>query len=157
MHGRVGANITGTRLVLISSVADLGTTNFWLTLIAIASFGQLTLLLVGGVVAYRAWRGMSARLDGVQRQLDPVLGRVNAVLDEARDVLDRVKRADDGVRRALDRTGATVQRVAWVARSRAWPVLGIIRGLRAALARFSQQSHPRLEPRTTSPDIGVRS
>jgi hypothetical protein len=128
--------------------ADLGTTNFWLTLIAVASLGQLALLTVGGVVVYRAWRGMSERLDDFQRrQLDPVIGRLNAVLDDARDALDRARRADDGVRRVLDRTGATVQRAAWAARSRLWPVLGMIRGVRAALARFSQPSHPRLEQR----------
>jgi hypothetical protein len=127
---------------------DLGTTNFWLMLIAVASLGQLALLIVGGVVAYRSWRGMSQRLDDFQRrQLDPVIGRLNAVLDDARDALDRARRADDGVRRVLDRTGATVQRAAWAARSRLWPVLGMIRGVRAALARFSQPSHPRLEQR----------
>jgi hypothetical protein len=127
---------------------DLGTTNFWLTLIAVASFGQLALLIVGGVVAYRSWRGMSERLDDFQRrQLAPAMGRLNAVLDDARDVLDRARRADDGVRRALDRTGAAVERAGWAARSRLWPMLGIIRGVRAALARVSQPSHGRLEQR----------
>lgn len=135
---------------------DLGTTNFWLTLIAIASLGQFVLLIGMGLVAYRAWRTMSQRLDDFQRlQLDPVMGRVNAVLDDAREVIDRVRRADDGVRRALDRTGAAVQWAAWAARSRAWPVVGIIRGVRAALARFSQHSHSRLEHRATGPDVGL--
>src|SRR5687767_11373227 len=45
---------TGTRLVSIDDVApDLGTTNLWLSLIAVASLGQLVLLLAVGIVAFR--------------------------------------------------------------------------------------------------------
>jgi hypothetical protein len=79
------------------------------------------------------------------------------VLDDASDVLDRVKAADDGVRRALDRTSATVQRVASAAGSRFWPVVGVIRGVRAAVASLSGGTRPRLPAGTTSADVRMRS
>ena len=98
---------------------DLGTTNLWLTVIAIASIVQLLLVIVGGIAAYRIYRQSVRQLVEFQQQeLGPMMRRLSVVLDDASDVLGRVKSADDGVRRALDRTSATVQRVAWAAGSR---------------------------------------
>lgn len=137
---------------------DLGTTNLWLTVIAIASIVQLLLVIVGGIAAYRIYRQSVRQIVEFQQQeLGPMMRRLSVVLDDASDVLERVKSADDGVRRALDRTSATVQRVAWAAGSRMWPVVGVIRGVRAAIARLAGDRRSRLETATSSADGRMRS
>jgi hypothetical protein len=119
----------------------LDTTNFWLAVIAMIGLVQLQLLAIAGVVLYGAYRDLTGRIEAFQQQqLQPLTARINAVLDDARDVLDRVKAADDGMRRALDRTGSTVRHVAGLARSRLWPVLGLLRGVKAAAAHFTRRS-----------------
>ena len=137
---------------------DLGTTNLWLTVIAIASIVQLLLLIVGGVAMFRIYRQTTRRVEEFQQQeLAPMMRRLSVVMDDASDVLGRVKSADDGVRRALDRTSATVQRVAWAAGSRMWPVVGVIRGVRAAIARLAGDRRPRLETAASSANVRMRS
>ena len=138
--------------------AQLETTNLWLTVIAIASIVQMLLFAIAGAVIYLAYRRATRQIEAFQRlHLQPVVEKLNTVLDETREVLDRVKTADDTVRRVIDRTADTVQRVAWAARSRMWPVLGLFRGVRAAVAQLSGQSQTRLETRTPGPDGRVRS
>jgi hypothetical protein len=137
---------------------DSGTTNIWLTVIAVASIAQLLLLLIISIAVYRFYRQTARQIEVFhQQQLDPAIRRLQAVLDEASDVLERVKAADDDVRHVLDRTSATVQRVASVAGSRVWPVIGLIRGVRAAVASLSGRSRPRLESRMASADVRMRS
>lgn len=136
---------------------DLGTTNLWLSVIAAASIAQLLLMLIVSIAAYRLYRQTTRQVETFHhQQLDPAMRRLTAVLDEASEVLDRVKAADDGVRRALDLTSATVQRVAAVASSRVWPVFGLIRGVRAAVATLAGRAQPRLESRTARADVRVR-
>jgi hypothetical protein len=134
------------------------TTNLWLAVIAVVSVFQLVLLLIVSVAAYRLYRRTTQQIETFhQLQVDPAIRRLNAVLDDAGDVLDRVKAADDGVRRAIDRTNATVQRVASVAGSRVWPVIGLVRGVRAAVKTLASRSRPRLESGTARADVRMRS
>lgn len=136
----------------------LETTNVWLTVIALVSIVQLVLFVIAGVVAYRVYRNTTRQIETFQRvHLEPLVGKIDTVLDETREVLDRVKTADDTVRRVIDRTGDTVQRVASMARWRIWPVIGFIRGVKAAVSQLSGHSPPRLAPRTSGPDVRVRS
>jgi hypothetical protein len=138
--------------------ADLGTTNLWLSVMAIASIAQLLLLIIGGVAAYRLYQQTIRQVEAFQHQeLAPVMRRLTVVLEDASDVLGRVKTADDGVRHALDRTSATVQRAARVAGSRFWPVVGVIRGVRAAIGHLAGDRQSRLGAGTSAADVQMRS
>lgn len=122
------------------SVTDLGTTNTWLALIALASMIQ-TLVVVGLLVgAYRFYRRTEDRIDRIQREhVAPVAARAHAVLDKVEDVMDRLRSIDDRVERALARAGDRLGLVTAVARRKFWPVVGLVRGLRIGWATFTER------------------
>jgi hypothetical protein len=123
------------------SPADLSTTNVWLAVIAFASVLQL-LVIVGLLVgAARFFRRIEATIDRITEQhIAPISVRANEVLDEMEDVMARVQSFDDGMRRTLSRVGVGVSVATSVMRSRFWPVVGVLRGLKAGLASLKRAS-----------------
>lgn len=124
--------------------ADLATTNAWLAVIAIASVVQ-SLVVIGLVVAvFRLVRRTESAVDEVKREyLEPIATRTNKVIGEVEDALARFRSMDDRVSGAIDRTSEGLSAVAGVARRRFWPVVGVVRGLRAiagAIADRRRQS-----------------
>ncbi|HYN06876.1 MAG TPA: hypothetical protein VES67_05765 [Vicinamibacterales bacterium] len=121
--------------------ADLATTNVWLALIAISSVVQL-LIVVGLLVgAWRFYHRIESTVDRITREhIAPVSARAHQVIDEVEDVMARVRSLDDGMRRTLSRVGDGVSLATSVVRSRFWPVVGIMRGLKAGLATLGRTS-----------------
>ena len=124
--------------------ADLATTNAWLAVIAIASVVQ-SLVVIGLVVAvFRLVRRTESAVDEVKREyLEPIATRTNKVIGEVEDALARFRSMDDRVSGAIDRTSEGLSAVAGVANRRFWPVVGVVRGLRAiagAIADRRRQS-----------------
>ena len=124
--------------------ADLATTNAWLAVIAIASVVQ-SLVVIGLVVAvFRLVRRTESAVDEVKREyLEPIATRTNKVIGEVEDALARFRSMDDRVSGAMDRTSEGLSAVAGVAKRRFWPVVGVVRGLRAiagAIADRRRQS-----------------
>ena len=124
--------------------ADLATTNAWLAVIAIASVVQ-SLVVIGLVVAvFRLVRMTESAVDEVKREyLEPIATRTNKVIGEVEDALARFRSMDDRVSGAIDRTSEGLSAVAGVAKRRFWPVVGVVRGLRAiagAIADRRRQS-----------------
>lgn len=121
------------------SPADLSTTNVWLAVIAIVSVLQL-LLIVGLLVgAARFFRRIEATIDRITEQhIAPISARANKVIDEMEDVMARVQSFDDGMRRTLSRVGVGVSVATSVMRSRFWPVVGVLKGLKAGLASLKR-------------------
>jgi hypothetical protein len=121
------------------SPADLSTTNVWLAVIAIASVLQL-LLIVGLLVgAVRFFRRIEATIDRITEQhIAPISARANKVIDDMEDVMARVQSFDDGMRRTLSRVGDGVSIATSVMRSRFWPVVGVLKGLKAGLASLKR-------------------
>jgi hypothetical protein len=116
------------------SVIEAREITVWLGIIAVASALQVLLLTGAAVAGAMAYRRATDSADRLRREaLDPVVRRLNAVLDDLHEVAGRVQSADDQVRDVVSRTTDRVGQAASIVGARLWPVLGIARGLRAAL------------------------
>jgi len=120
--------------------ADLGTTNVWLALIAIASLIQSAILVAVLIGAVRFYRRTENRIDELKRDvIEPMQARANKVMGEMEDVMARVRAMDDRVTNVVTRTTDGLGLVATVARRKLWPVLGLVRGVRAAFGALSDR------------------
>lgn len=112
--------------------ADLGTTNAWLAVIAIASLVQSFVIIGLLVMVFRLVRRTESAVAEVKREyLEPITTRTNKVIGEVEDALARFRSMDDRVSGAIHRTSEGLSAVAGVARRRFWPVVGVVRGIRA--------------------------
>jgi hypothetical protein len=117
-------------------VTDSGGITVWLAVIGVASVLQVLLLIGAGVAAAVAYRRASQALELVRVQtLNPAIQRLNIVLDDLHDVAGRVQAVDEQVRGAMSRTAGTVGHAATRVGTRLWPVLGVVRSIRAAMSR----------------------
>lgn len=127
------------------AVTDTGAITVWLAVIAVASVVQVALLISAAVAGLIAYRRASAAVELLRRQtLDPVVQRVNTVLEDFHDVAGRVRAVDDQVRDAMSRTAGRVGQATSLVGTKVWPVLGLARGLWAAVdaLRGRRGSHP---------------
>jgi predicted metal-dependent enzyme (double-stranded beta helix superfamily) len=121
------------------SPADLGTTNVWLALIAISSVLQLLIVIALLAGSYRFFRRMEKAVDRISDELiAPVSARAHKFIDEAEDLMARARSFDEGVRRTLSRVGDGVGVASTVVKHRFWPVIGLLRGVKAGLATLAQ-------------------
>src|SRR5262245_55686954 len=120
--------------------ADLGTTNVWLALIAIASLIQSAILVAVLVGALRFYRRTESKIDEIKRDVvEPMQARANKVMGEMEDVMARVRAMDDRVTNAVTRTTDGLGLVAAVTKRKLWPVVGLVRGVRAALGALAEK------------------
>jgi hypothetical protein len=119
--------------------ADLGTTNVWLAVIAISSVVQLLIVIAMLVGAWRFYRRIETTVDRITREhIAPVSARAHQVIDDVEDVMARVRSLDDGMRKTWSRVGDGVSLATSTVRGRLWPVVGIMRGLKAGLAALGR-------------------
>jgi len=126
----------------------LATTNILLGIMAAVSLLEGLLLLgvgVAGFVIYRRIVGMLRLLDGFeQRQIAPLMVHVHSVIDDVNAVIGDVKgvtakvreeteRVDYAIRTTIDRVDDTADRVRGNVRDKTRRVVGIMRGVRAAI------------------------
>jgi hypothetical protein len=118
-------------------MTDLGSVPVWLGIIAVALVIQTVVMLVAGMVAWRAVARSMAALDTLQRdEIRPLLARVDAVLDDTRRVIGRVEAVDADVRDTVARTSARARQAAARVKHGFWPAVGIGRGAWAVVAAF---------------------
>ena len=111
------------------------TISLWLSLIAIASLLQVTMLVVAVViVAINARRMQSLAAEIRREQITPLVRRANETIDDVQNVVARVRTYDDDIRRAFGRAGDQVHRVSDLVRVGSSPLVGIVRGASAALS-----------------------
>jgi hypothetical protein len=121
-------------------VTDLRDITFWIGVIAVATSLQTLLLVVMAIGVWRAYGRASMVLQGLQRDaLTPAVTRLNTALDDAHELMHRVRVADDNVRRVMSTTGARAAHAASQVRSGFWPVVGLGRGVWAAVAAFTRR------------------
>jgi pyrimidine operon attenuation protein/uracil phosphoribosyltransferase len=118
--------------------ANLATTNLILGIMAAVSVLEALLLIgvaIAGFMIYRRVMDLVAGLE--QRQVAPAMARVNAILDDVKDVSAKVKqeteRVDMAIHNTMDRIDDTADRVRSNVRAKTSRVIGLLRGLRAAL------------------------
>ena len=107
----------------------------WLSLIAVASILQVTMLVVVAVVVARNARKVQDLAAEIRReQITPLVTRAHQAIDEVQSVVARVRTYDDEIRHAVERAGDSVHRVTDLVRVGSSPVVGFVRGATAALS-----------------------
>jgi hypothetical protein len=123
----------------------------WIAVIAIATTMQ-ALIVVGAAViglkfyreATKAYREAMSSLEQFRRQeLNPALHRIQASLERVDGVIDRVRTADDDLRRAVGGMKTRADDVIATVRTGFWPLVGVSRGARAALATLLSSRAPK--------------
>ena len=119
-------------------VADLGTTNTFLGIMAVVSVLEALLLIavgVGGFMAYRRVMQLVADLEA--RQVAPIREKVDGILTDVRAVTASVSQQTERVQHAItgtmDKVDETAGRVKGTVHDKVQDVVGIARGIRAAV------------------------
>src|SRR4029453_2556262 len=116
---------------------------FWLSLIAIASVVQATLLVAVAIRLFRPASTMRSKVDKLHtRELAPPMTRARHLLDDVDDAVQRVRTMDDDVRHAVSNVSTRIDRITSLLRRRVAPVAGVVRGARAALASLANRRGP---------------
>jgi hypothetical protein len=114
-------------------MVDLTTTNVWLAILAIVSLLEFVGMCVAGFFAYRMYQKAMTTLENVERvHIAPVRSRVDGILDEVQAMTMKVKHAQDSMSDAFRHVAGTGNAVAWAVKSRTWPIVGILQGLKTA-------------------------
>jgi methyl-accepting chemotaxis protein len=112
---------------------SLTMTNLWLAILAVVSLLEFLLICAAGFFAYRTYRRAMAAIETVERvHIRPLRARADFLLDEVQKLVDRVKHAQESVGDALSQVAGTGSAVAETVKAKAWPVVGIVQGIRAA-------------------------
>ena len=113
-------------------MADLTWTNTWLGILAVISLIQFLITCVAGFLAYRMYSKAMATIETVERvHIAPLRARVEALFDEVQLTTDKVRQAHDSVSDALRYVTGAGSAVAGAVMSKAWPVVGIVQGIRS--------------------------
>ncbi len=109
------------------------TATVWLAIIALSVLVQTALLAGAAILVHRRVNDVERRLHVLERDsLVPLLAKIELALSDLQDALARVRRADDDMRRAWGRTKAAADGLLQRVGSQAWPVWGVVKGVRAA-------------------------
>jgi hypothetical protein len=118
--------------------ADLGTTNLWLAILAIAGAGQFLMFVGAAFLMFRVYRRASSSIDALEHeQIRPLLLRVHALIDDVQDITARARSVDDAVRARLEGVESALQSTKAVVQYRIWPLVGVLRAMRAGLDAWS--------------------
>ena len=134
---------------------DLGTTNTFLAVIAIASALQVLMFIgigVGGFLMYR--RVMQLVNDLEARQIAPLREKVDAILLDVKGITSTVhqqtERVSHAVSGTMEKVDHTAHAVGDSVRDKVAHVAGVVRGARAVIMSLLGSDHTRHEP------LGVR-
>ncbi len=116
-------------------MVDLTTTNVWLAILAIVSLIEFVMLCVAGFLGYRMYQRAMQTLESVERvHIAPLRARVDGILDEVQAMTHKVRNAQESVSDAFRHVAGTGTAVAWAVKSRTWPIVGVLQGLKSAAA-----------------------
>jgi hypothetical protein len=103
-------------------MVDLTMTNVWLGVLAVISLIQFLMLCAAGLMAYRMYRKAMETIETIERvHVAPLRARADAMLDQVQTVVDKVRHV-----------AGTGSAVAGAVKSKTWPIVGIIQGLKSA-------------------------
>ena len=113
-------------------MADLTWTNTWLGILAVISLIQFLAICVAGFLAYRMYQKAMTTIETVERvHIAPLRARVDGMLDQVQLMTDKVRHAQDSVSDAFRHVTGTGSAVADAVKSKAWPIVGILQGLKS--------------------------
>jgi hypothetical protein len=112
---------------------SLQTTNVWLGILAVVSLLEFLMIASAGVLAFRLYKEAMSTIQAIERvHIAPLRMRVDLLLDQVEIMTDTVKNAQESVSDTLRHVTGAGTLVAGAVRAKAWPILGIIQGLRSA-------------------------
>lgn len=113
-------------------MVDLTWTNTWLSILALVSLIQFLAMCVAGMLAYRMYQKAMTTIETVERlHIAPVRARVDAMLDQVQVMTDKVSHAHESVSDTLRHVTGAGSAVAGAVKTKAWPIVGILQGLRS--------------------------
>ena len=111
----------------------LQTTNVWLGILAIVSLLEFLMILAAGILAFKLYREAMSTIQTIERvHIAPLRTRVDLLLDQVEIMTDTVKHAQESVSDTLKHVTGAGTLVAGAVKAKAWPILGIIQGLKSA-------------------------
>ena len=120
-------------------MTDLTWTNTWLAIMALISLIQFLAMCAAGFLAYRMYQRAMTTLQTVERlHIAPLHARVDGMLDQVQLMTDKVRHAQESVSDALRHVTGTGTAVADAVKSKAWPLLGILQGLKSVASSVMQ-------------------
>jgi hypothetical protein len=116
-------------------------TNLWLGILAILSLIEFLMIAAVALLAYGMYRKAAMVIESIeQRHVVPLRAKAEAVIAEAqmvvnngKEIVGRVKDAEESVAEALKHAVNAGILVVGSVRSKAWPILGIVQGVRVAV------------------------
>jgi hypothetical protein len=112
---------------------SLQTTNVWLGILAVVSLLEFLMIVGAGVLAFRLYKEAMSTIQAIERvHIAPLRMRVDLLLDQVEIMTDTVKHAQESVSDTLRHVTGAGTLVAGAVRAKAWPILGIIQGLKSA-------------------------
>jgi hypothetical protein len=132
---------------------NLTMTNVWLGILAVISVIEFLMIAAAGILAFKAYKQVMGVVENVERvHIAPLRARVDAILDEVEIITGKVKHAQDSVAAALHTATSAGGLLADTVRSKTWPILGVIRGVRsvasALLDKNGKDDRPYITART---------
>jgi len=113
-------------------MVDLTWTNTWLGILAAISLIQFLIMCAAVFLAYRMYQRTMTTIETIERlHVAPLRARVDALLDQVQLMTDKVRNAQESVAEALKHVSGTGSAVAGAVKSKAWPIVGIIQGIRS--------------------------
>lgn len=113
-------------------MVDLTWTNTWLGILAVISLIQFLIMCAAVFLAYRMYQQAMTTLETIERvHVAPLRARVDALLDQVQLMTEKVRHAQESVSDALKHVTGTGTAVAGAVKSKAWPILGIIQGIKS--------------------------
>lgn len=112
---------------------SLETTNIWLGILAIVSLLEFLMIVAVGILGFKLYREAVSTIQAIERvHIAPLRTRVDLLLDQVEIMTDTVKHAQESVSDTLRHVTGAGTLVAGAVKAKAWPILGIIQGLKSA-------------------------
>ena len=113
-------------------MVDLTWTNTWLAILAMISLIQFLILCAAGFFAYRMYQRAMTTLETVERvHIAPLRARVDGMLDQVQAMTEKVRHVQNSVSDAVRHVTGTGSAVAGAVKSKTWPIIGVLQGLKS--------------------------
>ncbi len=118
-------------------MTELGTTNIWLAVIAMAAVLQTAMLCVFALMALRFDQRVRDALDKAERAIEPVVTRLPAALDDIHWLSEAGRRTEDSLHATVNQISSGVHRARGLVLSRFRPILFAMQAVRTALSALA--------------------
>ena len=113
-------------------MADLTWTNTWLAILAGIALIQFLIMCAAAFLGYRMYQKAMTTIETVERvHIAPLRARVDGLLDQVQAMTDKVRHAQESVSDALRHVTGTGGAVVGAMKSKTWPIVGILQGLKS--------------------------